>query len=249
MERRLTHDPGPLRCATRVFWELLRFALPVPPLVVTLLWVAALARFGAGLPAPALLLFAAPAASALAAALLCLAVWILKWGLLGRVRPGLHPLWSCWCSRWDFLYVAWGFWARGILANLAGTGWCVLWLRAMGCHVGRGVILGPGFAQVVDPDMLEFEDGCTVNGMFQAHSFEDRVLKIDRVRIRAGASVSAGSVLLYGADVGAGARLAPHGVVMKRERLSAGLTYVGCPVRAVEAGSPAQVLPASFTEP
>ena len=27
---------------------------------------------------------------------------------LGRGRAGTHPLWSCWCSRWDFLCRAWG---------------------------------------------------------------------------------------------------------------------------------------------
>ena len=40
-----------------------------------------------------------------------------------------------------------------------------------------------GSRRVVDPDMITIDDGATVHALFQAHTFEDRVLKIDRVRI------------------------------------------------------------------
>jgi acetyltransferase-like isoleucine patch superfamily enzyme len=67
----------------------------------------------------------------------------------------------------------------------------------------------------------------------QAHTFEDRVLKIDRVHVRDGATVGANAVLLYGADVGERATVAPHSVVMKRERLEADTAYGGVPTQAV----------------
>lgn len=155
----------------------------------------------------------------------------MKWGLLWRVRPGIHPLWSCWCSRWDFLYVAWAVYARAALSTLEGTlllGW---YLRAMGSKIGKRVVLGNGFSHVVDPDMLHFEDDSTVCCQFQAHTFEDRVLKIDHVWIRRRATVESNSVLLYGADIGEGAYVAPHSVVMKRESLLPGHSYSGCPTK------------------
>ena len=92
-------------------------------------------------------------------------------------------------------------------------------------------MLGAGFAQVVDPDMLRIEDGATMNCMFQAHTFEDRVLKIDRVTIRRGATVGSAAVLFYGADVGERAWISPHSVVMKRERLAPARRHSGCPTR------------------
>ena len=110
---------------------------------------------------------------------MCLVVLSLKWILLGRTRAGHHPLWSCWCSRWDFLYVVWGAWARPVVRALEGTLFINAWLRLFGVRIGRRVFLGAGFGQVVDPDMLNFEDGATVINHFQAHSFEDRVLKTD----------------------------------------------------------------------
>jgi len=69
----------------------------------------------------------------------------------------------------------------------------------------------------------------------QSHSFEDRVLKIAPVRIGAGADVGRGAVLLYGADIGERAGVAPNSVVMKREMLLPGLRYAGCPTRPVPA--------------
>jgi serine acetyltransferase len=79
--------------------------------------------------------------------------------------------------------------------------------------------------------MLEFADGATVNCFFQAHTFEDRVLKIDRVTIRREATVGYAAVLLYGADIGARSYVAPDSVVMKRERLLENLSYAGCPTQ------------------
>jgi len=232
LDRRFTHEPGFVRIWNRVFWEAGRFTLPVLPTLALLAWCAAVAaaeaRLGAG---PAFLFGALPLLGLALAVFFPAVILALKWFLVGRVRPGVHPLWSCWCSRWDFLYVAWAMYARAGLAALEGSLLLTAYLRAMGMRIGRGVLLGPGFAQVVDPDMLAFGDGATVAGLFQAHTFEDRVLKIDRVDIRAGATVGSGAVLLYGADIGPGARVAPHSVVMKRERLQPGLRYEGCPTR------------------
>lgn len=230
VDRRLTFEPGWLQRANRAYWESLRLTLPLGWAGLAWGWWVL-----AGAPVGALtdwLLCAVPASlgTALAAAA---SVWAAKWLLLGRVRPGEHGLWSCWCSRWDFLYVLWGVVGRPVLEPLCGTPWLPFYLRAMGMRIGRGVVLGPGFAQVVDPDMLAFGDGATVSTMFQAHTFEDRVLKIAPVRIGAGATLGQGSVVLYGAVVGAGAEIAPHSVVMKNEILPDGGAYAGAPVRPV----------------
>jgi non-ribosomal peptide synthetase-like protein len=230
-DRRLTFQPSPLRYATRLFWELLRFTLPIPPMLAALLWLrvvsAAETADGGWLSISAAVCLAGLAAEAL----LCLLALAVKWGLLGRVRPGQHPFWACWCGRWDFMFVAWEDWARPTLSRLEGTLLLSWYLRAMGMKLGKRVALGPGFAQVVDPDMLIIEDGATVNAMFQAHTFEDRVLKIDHIHVRRGATLGFATVPLYGADIGAGAYVAPHSVVMKHERLLPGVRYEGAPTR------------------
>ncbi|MFN3242629.1 MAG: amino acid adenylation domain-containing protein [Planctomycetota bacterium] len=220
VDRRLTYEPGPLRVVNRLFWEALRFALPALPTALALWWFDAFAAWGFG---------GVLAATATAAAALAAVVLGTKWLLLGRVRPGQHGLWSCWASRWDFHYVMWQRYGRALLTPLEGTLLLPWYLRAMGMRIGRRCVLGDGFAQVVDPDMITIEDGATVHALFQAHSFEDRVLKIDRVRLGARCTVGRGAVVLYGADVGDDAHVMPHSVVMKRERLLPARRYAGAP--------------------
>ena len=59
------------------------------------------------------------------------------------------------------------------------------------------------------------------------------VRPLDRIHIGPRATVGHGVVLLYGSDIGAGASVAVNSVVMKRERLTAGRSYSGCPTRLV----------------
>jgi hypothetical protein len=119
-----------------------------------------------------------------------------------------------------------------VLAALEGTLLLAVYLRRMGTKIGKRVILGDGFAQVVDPDMLDIGDGATVNAMFQAHTFEDRVLKIGSVKVHAYCTPANATVPLYGADIGTCTYVAPHSVVMKHEHLLPHTRYEGAPTRA-----------------
>ena len=232
MDRTLTHEPSTIRLLNRWFWESLRFALPILPVLVVIGWFRCLDAAYAAVGPAVFFLLVAPALGLGAAILVCVCLLALKWALLGRVKPGSHALWSCWCSRWDFLYVAWRVWARASLASLEGSLLLNAWLRCMGVSIGKRVALGPGFSQVIDPDMLHFDDDASVSAMFQAHTFEDRLLKIDHVRVGRGATLSHATVPLYGADIGAGTVVAAHSVVMKHEHLLPGLCYEGAPTQA-----------------
>jgi len=231
VDRTLTHEPSLIRYIDRLFWETLRFALPIGPLLITIAWYAGVAAMQTHVHAAAFFLIVLPLATLFSAAALCLTVLLVKWGLLGRVKPGQHALWSCWASRWDFFYVVWGKYARQLLELLEGTLFLNAYLRLIGMRIGKRVILGQGFAQVVDPDMLTLGDGATVSAIFQAHTFEDRVLKIDYVTVGAGATLSAATVPLYGAVIGESCWVGPHSVIMKQEHLLAGRRYQGAPTR------------------
>ena len=231
LDTSLTHQPSWIQVANRLFWEWLRFAVPLVPMVVAVAWVAGTALAQQVMPSALFVVAGIPGVLLACALLLYTVVLALKWALLGRVRPGIHALWSCWCSRWDFLYVAWGMIAGGVLGSLEGTLLLPFCLRRMGMKIGKRVVLGGGFAQVVDPNMIEIGDGATVNAMFQAHTFEDRVLKIDHIRVGAWSTLGNCTVPLYGADIGDYAYVAPHSVIMKREHLQPGLRYEGAPTR------------------
>src|SRR3954466_1085435 len=77
--------------------------------------------------------------------------------------------------------------------------------------------------------MLEFGDDGTINTHFQAHSFEDRILKLDRVKVDAGATVGDNAVIFYRVIIGEGAQVLPHSVIMKGDTIPAQSQLVGCP--------------------
>ena len=237
-DRSLTHDPSRIRYWNRVFWEALRIVTPVGPACSAAVWMLTVSALATRMSPPLLLFVGAPLVTVAIAFTLCASAVLLKWALLGKVRPGVHALWSCWCSRWDFHYVVWSEWARPILVSLEGTLLLNACLRSIGTKIGRRVVLGSGFSQVVDPDMIKIGDGATVNAMFQAHTFEDRVLKIDEITVEPYASLSSATVLLYGAEIGKRALVTAHGVVMKHERLLPGLQYEGAPTRQVRGEIP-----------
>ncbi|MCP5024293.1 MAG: hypothetical protein GY930_21305 [bacterium] len=218
-----------MRFVHRIFWEGSRALLPVLPTVLALTWFQwcshAIESHGFALRT-GLAYIGISLGLTISLPLLVVA---LKWVLLGKVRAGQHGLWSGWCCRWDFLYVTWNLYARPLVSALEGTVMLAWFLRAMGAKIGRRVILGGAFAQVVDPDMLNFEEGSTVSGIFQAHTFEDRVLKIAPLHLRKDSTLAASALMFYGANLGQGAQVAPQAVIMKEEHLTVGRRYSGSP--------------------
>jgi non-ribosomal peptide synthetase-like protein len=63
----------------------------------------------------------------------------------------------------------------------------------------------------------------------QTHLFEDRVMKIDHVRIGSRVTMGPRSAVLYGAEVGDNARLGPLTLVMKGEFIPPASAWSGCP--------------------
>ena len=230
-DRSLTHNPTRIRYWNRVFWEFLRVVIPVGPTCAAAMWALTIDALASRMSPLSCAFLAAPLTSVVVALVMCGSAILLKWGLLGKVKPGHHALWSCWCSRWDFHYVLWSEWARPIFVSLEGTLMLNVCLRMLGMKIGRRVVLGGGFAQVVDPDMIRIGDGATVSATFQAHTFEDRVLKIGEVTIKPHATLAEATVVLYGAEIGEHTRVAANSVVMKHELLLPGLEYEGAPSR------------------
>jgi non-ribosomal peptide synthetase-like protein len=229
VDRRLTHEPSLVRVVNRWFWELGRFLIPLAATLVFLTLAHLFIQVQPSGAAWTTAFIIVPLFVVTGAVLLATISLAVKWLLLGRVKPGQHALWSCWCSRWDFMYMVWARVGQPVLARFEGTLVLAWYLRAMGMRIGKRVVLGPGFSQVVDPDMIRIDDDATVHALFQAHTFEDRMLKIDRVRIRKRATVGCGAVLFYGVDVGEDASVAAQSVIMKHERLAPGRRYEGCP--------------------
>jgi non-ribosomal peptide synthetase-like protein len=81
----------------------------------------------------------------------------IKWLLLGRIRPGVYPLWGWYYLR--FWLVRRVIQAAPVL-NLAGTPWLCVYYRLMGSRIGRNVYIGSGGLNAFD--LISVGDGTSI---------------------------------------------------------------------------------------
>jgi non-ribosomal peptide synthetase-like protein len=227
-----TFDPPRRLLVARAAVELCRI---VPVLCSAALALLVLAAFAAvaqawGWWAAALLgALALPAAGAVACALAIAA----KWLLVGRFGTAEHPLWSAFIWRNELadtfvetLAVPW------LVGSVAGTPLMNLWLRGLGARIGRGVWCESHW--LPEADLVSLGDGASVNRgcVVQTHLFHDRIMRLDEVRIEAGATLGPHGIALPGATLGAGVTVGPASLVMRGESVPAHTRWLGNPIEA-----------------
>ncbi|MEI2765172.1 MAG: Pls/PosA family non-ribosomal peptide synthetase [Dermatophilaceae bacterium] len=154
-----------------------------------------------------------------------------KWLLVGRVRRGEHPLWSGFVWRNELADTVLEVMAAPWFARPAlGTPMLNLWLRSMGARVGPGVWCESYW--LPEPDLVELRAGATVGSgcVVQTHLFHDRVLALDTVTLREGATLGPNGVVLPAAVVGSHATVGPASLVMRGESVPDKTRWVGNPI-------------------
>jgi acetyltransferase-like isoleucine patch superfamily enzyme len=168
----------------------------------------------------------------LAAGLLAAATAVLaKWLLVGRVRAGEHPLWSGFVWRNELADTFVEVLARrgspaGRSAPRSATPGCGRSARrsAAGCGARRTGCRRPTWCAWATA--RPSSGGCVL----QTHLFHDRVLSTDRVELGAGATLGPHGVVLPAARVGAGATVGPASLVVRGDRLPPATRWLGNPV-------------------
>ena len=153
-----------------------------------------------------------------------------KWATMGRYEPTTQPMWSFWAMRTEAVAVMyWGLAGRVLLEHLMGTPFLPWALRLFGAKFGRGVWMN--MTDITEFDCVTVGNFAVINSLsaLQTHLYEDRVMKVGRVRIGDGVTIGAGSTVLYDTHVGDFARLGPLTLVMKGEAIPAHSEWVGAP--------------------
>jgi len=226
-----TYDPPTRLKVARALVEACRLVPATATAALALVVVVALAWL---LDQPLGLLWAVVLAGpvlALAGLVAAAVTVVAKWVLVGRLRPGSHPLWSSFVWRNEladtFVEVLAAPWfARAV----AGTPLLNVWLRAMGARIGRGVWCETYW--LPEADLVELGDGATVNQgtVLQTHLFHDRLLSLDRVVLERGATLGPNSVILPAATLGRHATVGPVSLVMRGESVPDKTTWIGNPI-------------------
>ncbi|WP_435743296.1 Pls/PosA family non-ribosomal peptide synthetase [Nocardioides sp. SYSU DS0663] len=225
-----TYEPPRRLLVARGAVELCRLVPVVVAVGLALVVGAALAAVLDG-PGVLVALVVAGPLLALAGLVAALVTTLAKWALVGRLRPGSHPLWSSFVWRNEladtFVEVLAAPWfARAV----TGTPLLVAWLRSMGARIGRGVWCETYW--LPEADLVDLRDGATVNAgsVVQTHLFHDRVLSMDTVTLRRGATLGPHSVILPAAVLGRHVTVGPVSLVMRGESVPDGTTWTGNPI-------------------
>ncbi|QXX73463.1 Pls/PosA family non-ribosomal peptide synthetase [Methylovirgula sp. HY1] len=172
------------------------------------------------------------AAAVMISSALCAVVVALKWITMGRYEPVMKPMWSWWAMRTEAVAVIYaGLAGRMLLEHLRGTPFLPWIWRLLGAKVGRGVFVD--MTDITEFDCVSIGDFSALNAgsALQTHLYEDRVMKVGRVKVEKGVTVGAGSTVLYDTVVADYARLGPLTVVMKGENIPAHSEWVGSPAQ------------------
>ncbi len=233
-ERERTFRPSRKLWLERGAIELIRVTLPATCFVVlTGLLLSSYFAIQETLSTPVLILVfpVLYAAFGLLAALFTVA---LKWVVIGRYRPGEHPLWSPFVWRTELVSAVHEHLACLFFVEmLHGTPFSAWYYRLLGMKVGKRVFMNTG--EVTEFDLVDIGDDAVLNEdcTLQTHLFEDRVMKVSKIQIGARCSVGGMAVVLYDSRMEEGSALNDLSLLMKGEDLPAGTFWEGIPARSV----------------
>src|SRR5258706_478712 len=175
-------------------------------------------------------LLALPVVFGVSSGLMILMVAAVKWLVMGRYKPFVHPLWCSFVWRLEFVNSLYEFFAAHLLLEtLQGTPFLPWYLRLMGAKIGKACYIETtGF---LEWDLVEIGDRVMVNenAVIQTHLFEDRILQASRLRIGNDCMVGATSVVLYDSIMENGSKLDALTLLMKGETLPGNTHWMGIP--------------------
>jgi non-ribosomal peptide synthetase-like protein len=155
-----------------------------------------------------------------------------KWLLTPNIRSGQqHPLWSFFVWRHELVTVFIESLAVPWFVSLSyGTPILTFWLRGMGAKIESGVWCDSHYAG--EFDLIRVDAGATVNrnSVLQSHLFHERLMRMDKLHLRAGATLGPHSIALPDTVIGAGTTIGPCSLVMRGERIPDGTRWLGNPV-------------------
>lgn len=162
--------------------------------------------------------------------ILSLALPILARPLTWKLRPGRYPLWGVHYFRWWLAR-----WLLGLapLSLLVGSPLMTLYLRLLGARIGEGCHIGT--PRIGLPNFLTVEDRVSIGYGAELQPFvvEDGWLTLAPIHIGADAFVGTNAVVMAGASVGSGSRLAEQSLAAHGQRIPDGTCWAGSPAAQV----------------
>ena len=162
--------------------------------------------------------------------IVAMSVVFLKKIIMGRFYPVIKPLWCTyvWCN--ELINGVYETIAAPLLSPLLGTPFFNIYLRMMGCKIGKNVYMGTTLFS--EWDLVSIGDYTALNEgvVIQNHLFEDRIMKSSYLKIGNECSIGNLSVVLYDSEIGDRTNVQSLSLVMKGENLPENTNWEGIPI-------------------
>ena len=156
-----------------------------------------------------------------------------KWLVIGRYRPGAHPLWGAYYFRWWF---ATTIEAAVPVGYLTGTPLLNIYLRLMGAKIGANVHLATGSFSSFDLLLIGEDTTVNADSNLLGYTVEDGQLKIGRITIGKGCFVGTRCAVREDTVMEDGSALEDLSLLPRGSVIPQGETWQGSPARSVDTG-------------
>ena len=234
-----TFNPPHYLKFARAFVELFRFvpAIIAAYLDLFIVWVGTIVYMHWGMDAAgmrAVVLLSTPIVLA-AGVIASLLPILVKWALVGKFRAGNHTLFSTFVWRGELVDNFTEMLAVPSLVRMSlGSPLFNWWARLMGTRIGKHVWCETWW--LPEFDLITIEDRATVNRgtVLQTHLFHDRVMALEKVHIKCGATLGANSFMLPGSALGERVTVHPGSLVLRQDEVPRDTIWQGNPISALD---------------
>ncbi len=156
---------------------------------------------------------------------------VMKWLIVGRLKPGRYPLWGLFFLRWWIVERANQL---APLAFISGTSLFNLYARAMGARVGNGCIFRTHLFHSMD--LIEIGNGTCIDDSshLYAYSIADGFLTLKAINIGRNCFVGSNSVIMPGSRMEDGALLGDQSLLPEDSLIPKEQAWAGSPARPQE---------------
>ncbi|MBA3536015.1 MAG: amino acid adenylation domain-containing protein [Tatlockia sp.] len=173
-----------------------------------------------------------PLAEVLIALILVASIVLLKWILIGRLKPMTKPIWSSFIWRNDIVKYLYSYFVDSYFVQfLIGTPFVAMLFRAYGAKIGKRVFIDS--SDFGEFDLLTIGDDVCINyeAVIQTHLYEDRIFKMSTIYIANECNIGVASIVLYGTVMGKNSTLGGFSLLMKGEHLPENTNWQGIPAQ------------------
>jgi non-ribosomal peptide synthetase-like protein len=155
--------------------------------------------------------------------------------LIGKYKKINKPLWSFFVWNNELVNSLCESMVYPFLVNMTlGTPFAPIFFRMMGCKIGKQVYMET--TEITEFDLVHIGDYVCLNHLstIQTHLFEDRVMKMDHLKVGNRCTIGSMSVILYGSEMEDDSSLDSLSLVMKGEVIPTHTRWAGSTARFVE---------------